>query len=1646
MKAGEIGLRSRSFAALDRHEVGPTRLSLWGVQPARSSVAIAAVPAPAAVQTAEPTIRFSRVEVRNANTEADAVLTNSPTVKVTLEVSPQDAGGHISFFGGTNGLVSVLMSPTVVPAGKSVSEMLDLAQFANQGAQSLIAEWRLKAGRLARSDAYKIKIDTIGPTATSVRLVGGLGGDSTLELQFDEDDVHEASAKNAAHFRITRTGGAASFASESGFKRGTPSLSADHRTLLIPLTDLVTDNYQLEILDTLTDRAGNAAGHVDGKLVKEQRFLFSSYPDRERGEHVEFPEFVRRPRPAPGEFNPGDHVETRVARLYYYRDAHRVAEIINRNVKSYNRAAVDQKRREAGASRERADTATDERRTKEREAVQAAQETRQAERRVQLAEQAVDQAAAAHERDVEMFEAVSAQLKRAEDLTGDIRKKLSDAPAEDKDRMQAELREAEAEVKRMRALQTSASDAQLASAATLRERQKELANERAALEAHKHQESTKREEWLRSEAKEDRAHEDQFRKEVAAAHEDPDTYAPGRIESVDPVTQVSISVIGEGLIQLRGPIRGINKIRTMIHQIDTPVGQVKVGIFTVQVNGDRGERMERVAQRIEGHIDLSRFLTSQSMMLLRRAVQEVASEVARETEYGGHYQLDRDRKYLYAFFGRDFVDELYAMDSEFLRSGNKLLALHSMDTVSRSSALFIMALAKNDVRQRILNRFIELVRCEMPQAEYDFRKASKVMPCDMNSLREIRRHVCEIYRFRSLRGMYDVPLDDDLMTPMQREFIRMAQIFKSQMVAEVELKQRVIERALIEDRANEEQERFESLFPLRRKAITNLRESHTRLLDSGSKVEAALAQLQQVIDAMSIARETGKRLNETAVLAGTLSKKQAPPKEQPEVPQDVADALAQALAQALDSKNDGKSLRIDLGRGRWFIGTGGEKNARTWTLVIPGLAKDIQQWREALARIDAAGFTPAENLQNLTEAVTICRELGNLPDTARDVIQHIHFAKYEELGRRITGYMDGDQRVVGIAEAAKPTSDRLERVRRAAAALKRAVESAEPDWIGVEAAYQELLGLLPDIQGDMREHLRRAADDAYHVANTMASARANIRRSEADLKAFRQKLDHRKLLDHLIDEHEDKYIELLEGTRAHIAAVDNHLKRLAIALEDDFKVQFYDPAFAEVRKAAWEWDVNLGQVERTTILTNNRAFAKVTPQATLEFDLPKRDILIQEAMKGAKAMVEDFGGLLQDPTFLAATQLMSGSPTASVASPPRDNVAGLPNQGQAAPPVKSVLPALPSSTEEEVLNQSGGPPRELGAKLEALIPDPAIYKFETGTGFEIRPVIQPDGDSIIYHFNYMYTTNVREPVRADEKHLGRVKRHFIDTEVQTSSFELREISRYQVALKASRTSRGVPLFEDIPVAGVLFRPLPSAESALQQNIILGQSTIYPTLFDLMGLRWAPHVVDTTDASLRGVEHVIRGRRQAISDFVFEEASRRVDEFLEIDEQGKYRHLHRPDLYHRQVRPSPHHPEGYSRPRVDDPTDRGFMVPDGRPAEFRDPPYDSLRRTPLGDDASESVWPGAAVEPIDSGRPAPSAFRNSDGELRPAGAETPSRGNVRQAVPNRRDESRVARPETTRPTAAPAPAQQPSLVRKLLGGRSKTPPGVDAQRK
>ncbi|PHS15765.1 MAG: hypothetical protein COA78_04800 [Blastopirellula sp.] len=1316
------------------------------------------------------------------------------------------------------------------------------------------------------SNMIVVNFDKTKPFARNANLIqvpSSTGIDSMLLVTFDQDDLEEITSVSKARssFVVKKQTGENVFGDSITIKN---ILGVDGRVVKLDLGSLVAGQYRLTVKTELKDKAGNAA--------VAQVLYFTVQAGRQFAKHVEYPQYAppaKQDIPRDG-FNPQDFVATRVVRLFYYRDAHHVAQILNRNVRSYNHAAVTQAERRAEVARVDAEDKTDARRSAERNAIRAAQDTRRVESQLSAAIEVAGIVEGINSKISENAASIAIITTAITNITGGT---------EDDVNKRASLNDQKTALVKYND-QLGIQKTQLGGA-TIENQVRELEQQVAGL---RNSELDMQETAATAGAVEDRAAAERFRQEVAAATEDPGTYVPGDVGSVDPVTQVSISVIGEGLIHLRGPIKGINKIRTMINQIDSPVGQIKIGIITVQVNGEKGDKMEKVIGDIEGHIDLSRALVNKSLNLLRRSIQTEAAMIAAQCDEGGHYQVDRDRRYLYSFFGRDFIDELYAMNSEFLYTENKLLSLHAMDTVSLNRALFILSLAKNDVRQRIVTRFLESAKTDLADAEYDLRRSSELKPhrtqkhlppWNLTHLpvwnkpkkeemiyEAVHRNAMQRYHFTNFHGHFDIGFTNpDTMNPMQREFIRLAQIFKARMVAEMEWKQRFIERGLIEDRSNDDNYRRDLLEPVHRQALELERDAMLSMVEAAknsagaiNKIHAALAIIK-----MALAGQNEIFSGENVVLSMQM--------------------MGNTEADILKALKALKQKFINFSTASWAS----DVDKKKYKTAIDKIDKAIKEWG------NGSGFTMFSTQSNfIDQTLSIARNKST---------------PYQELERLVRKYQ-----VI--------------------------TDSPNSSLTDISTAYLDIVGRLAesDFKGatgvpSFQQHLKASYDAVFSARqsdNRIKEAREVAKKTRGDL-------DHRKLLDYLIDEQEDKFIELVEGTRSHIAVIDQYLKRLSIALEDDFKVQFYDPAFVRVRDAARSAEVNLGQVERTTILTNNRSFAKVDPQATMEFDLPKRQIAIKEAFDAAKALVEDTGALINDPTFLAAFQMMGGSNQAST--------------------VKNLVPGQSSTTDQQLMGHA--PPPEFsgapGSSLQNLVPEPSVYKIETGTGFQIRPVIQPDGDSVIYDFDYMYTTNIREPVRADEKHIGRIRRHYIQTSVQTSSFELREISRYQVALKVSRTSRGVPLLEDIPFLGAVFRPAASAESSIQQNIILGQTTVYPTLYDLMGLRWAPQVVDLDHTALLEKEHVIRGRQQAIRNYVFDVASRRVDEFLDI--QKKTPEHYRPDFYHQESHRSPYHPNGHtyipkdkSNPVVD-PTGQQFQRRDRRPMDMQEPTYEQYRHRP-----------------------------------------------------------------------------------------------------
>ena len=1422
-------------------------------------------------------------------------LTNSAKIKVRISGRPLPPGSLIPIANGG------FQTAVAYPGASDIVEV----ELTNEGQNTVAVSFTDSYNRTVTSNTIEVKLDRKGPILKHAELIespSATGTSTILLATFDDDDLGSLKKEQFAISRQLANG-----VFDPSPMNHVAEPTVDGKIVRLHVGSLVAGEYQLVVKGTdatnsLRDLAQNAAGNRT-----DQTWVFSSLADRKFGSHVEFTPFVppkKQSIPEEG-FNPGDFVETRVARLYYYRDAHRVAEIINRNIRSYNQAAVTQAERRAEKSRDDADDATDGRRKSERDAVRAAEQARNAEQKLFAARETLGQA-------LEIQNTIADDKAKAQSLAQSQAANPA-VPVDPNLKASLEKRIAENEANLAKFGGKPAVDALAKNVISMEQsvgslRQTELVKQENATDA---------------DAKEAQARAKQFRDEVSAAKADPDTYVAGDIHSADPVTQVSISVIGEGLIQLRGPIKGINKIRTMINEIDSPVGQIKIGIFTVQVNGEKGDKMEKVIGDAESNIDLSRFLVNQSLNLLRRSIQSEAALIAEQCNAeAGHYQVDRDRRYLYGFFGRDFIDELYAMNSEFLNTENKLLSLHAMDTVSLNRALFILALARNDVRARIVNRFLESSKTELADAEYDFRRSSELkphrtqkafppwnrthLPASNKYTKEdiifeaVHRNAEQRYHFRNFNGFFDTGfLNPDTMNPMQREFIRLAQIFKARLIAEMELKQRVIERGLIEDRSNDEDAFRKAISGAHQAALSNVGDAYFGLVTAETTIrqaaeailnlEASFVDSQIDIGEFNTIKEKVKanRTKFNVIIEKVLESNQLQNFNISEIAKQKGNLASLASEVGVLSKK--------LSQWPWLTTSDRKK-----------IEQKIASVNTGIQRLEAVTGVESDKEKDLGILLTADTYFPD-PDALKKI--------YED---RINAWHRISDQIKTIRIV---SLDNESSVRQLKQISEEILEALNKDFVG-----------------------SKTADEVKTKLNSILSAASvddRIARASYVLKRTRGNLDHRKMLNHLIDEQEEKFIELVEGTRSHIAVMDDYLKRLSIAIEDDFKVQFYDPAFVRVREAARLRAVNLGQIERTTILTNNRAFAKVDPQATMEFDLPKRQIAIKEAFDAAKALVEDTGALMNDPTFLSAFQMMGGSKQPAT--------------------VKNLVPGQSTSTDQQNMGlvprqqESGAP----GSALQSLVPEPSIFKLETGTGFQIRPVMQPDGDSVVYDFDYMYTTNIREPVRADEKHIGRIKRHFVHTAVQTANFEMREISRYQVALKVSRTSQGVPLLQDIPFVGAAFRPAPSDESSIQQNIILGQTNVYPTLFDLMGLRWAQQVVDLDHASLLESEHVVRGRQKAIREFVFGESSKRVDEFLDVS--SKAPNSYRPDFYYPQSPSSPHHPNGYVHPgELRDPTGNNFERFDRRPSEMQEPPYDRYKHQPV---APERIEPQAVPQSI-----------------------------------------------------------------------------------
>ncbi|MCU0980262.1 MAG: hypothetical protein MUF25_14000, partial [Pirellulaceae bacterium] len=295
------------------------------------------------------------------------------------------------------------------------------------------------------------------------------------------------------------------------------------------------------------------------------------------------------------------------------------------------------------------------------------------------------------------------------------------------------------------------------------------------------------------------------------------------------------------------------------------------------------------------------------------------------------------------------------------------------------------------------------------------------------------------------------------------------------------------------------------------------------------------------------------------------------------------------------------------------------------------------------------------------------------------------------------------------------------------------------------------------------------------------------------------------LADRVIEEQTARVLDLREVTRAEAAALDGQLKRLTTAFEEDLRRQFYQPIMEDVRRNSSAWKLQMGQVQTTTIRTNDRTLARVSPGQVAVLDRPVRPVLAREGLQVAHGLVQEAQSLAQYESLQAAGNL-----------------------------------AVPGGASG--LAQAGLMPVP-GQHLGQLVGASERITVSAGDDIAVTPVIQPDGFSVAFHLVYTHT-----PQRASDGQTpppAGVQRHMVEADVQMPSLEVQEVSRFRVALDSEEQGKGIPLLEDVPGVGALFRPRRAAASTTQENIILVEAVVYPTSLALAGKCWL--AIDSTNS-------------------------------------------------------------------------------------------------------------------------------------------------------------------------------------------------------
>lgn len=251
---------------------------------------------------------------------------------------------------------------------------------------------------------------------------------------------------------------------------------------------------------------------------------------------------------------------------------------------------------------------------------------------------------------------------------------------------------------------------------------------------------------------------------------------------------------------------------------------------------------------------------------------------------------------------------------------------------------------------------------------------------------------------------------------------------------------------------------------------------------------------------------------------------------------------------------------------------------------------------------------------------------------------------------------------------------------------------------------------------------------------------------------------------------------------SQIAKTDNMVKQLIDAFDEDINRSIVQPTIYGLRRNLLKRDIGVGIIDRTSLLATNRLVARVDARGSAQLTIGEE----QDALLAAQQLAN---------LYLAAKTggLLGG------------------------------LSGLKSVQQQKETSE--------------------VYGINSGSVFKVTPVFDPSGQALRFQFDHTLANLVTEPDGSIQPALPRVERHTVNTEVQLSNLELREISRFEANSKLGIPTTykgGVPIFRDIPYVNKVpllgwFVRRSGRAAVIQESLVLGQTTMYPTIADMFDL-------------------------------------------------------------------------------------------------------------------------------------------------------------------------------------------------------------------